>query len=734
MPGIFSWKRFSSLRIAVLLGAMFSLLRFHGCSYLDLLDLRAGDYRLVQRGARPGTSDVVIVAVDDPSLEQFGRWPWSRALMAQLVDRLTNAGAAVIGFDIVQSEPASDRRVDALRERLTNVDDRTWDTLRRALDQGAADDARLTDAVQASGRVVLGYFFDLERDAGKDNTARLPTYNIVQNSPDRRGETHVPQAHMMQGNLPELTAAARAVGYFNFIPDIDGSYRRAPLGIRFEDQIALPLSLAMLQTYRPQIPLAIRFAENGVESLRFGTESIPVAQDGELLINYCGPRYTFRHLSAADILTGHSDPELVRNKLVLVGVTATAVADIRVTPVDGKFPGVEIHANVLDNVLRHDFILRPWWTVVVEIAAILLSTMSLGVFLHYARGILGAIVAVVVLGGYLVVSQQVFVLYGLPLTVVYPLLAVSLTYGGISLQHYMVEEREKRKIRDAFGLYLSPSLARLVSERPETLALGGDKRDLTVLFSDIRGFTTISEQLDAEMLVELLNHFLGEMTDVIFANDGMLDKYIGDAIMAVWGAPLPQTDHAARACRAALQMVARLQTLEEKWVQRGWPVLHIGVGLNSGPMVVGNMGSARRLSYTVIGDNVNLGSRLEGLTKMYGSQIIASEATVQAAGDTVVARELDLVRVKGKRLPVRIFEIVAPGDERPAWTPLLERFTAGLTAYRGRRWDEAIAAFESVAELRANDGPAQLYIQRCRDMQITPPPATWDGVTIMDTK
>ncbi|MFI5397002.1 MAG: CHASE2 domain-containing protein [Candidatus Binatia bacterium] len=728
------WQRLSSFRIAVLLGIMLSLLRFHGCRYLDLIDLRARDYRLLHRGAQQGSSDIVIVAVDDASLEQFGRWPWSRARVAELIDRLTEADVAVIGFDIIQSERAADADLDTLRDRLVGIDDHTWEVLRRALNQGAVDEERLAQAVRASGRTVLGYFFDFEERVANDDSVRLPTYNIVQNSRSHDGEIRVPLAQRLKSNLPELTAAARAVGYFNFFPDDDGTHRRAPLVIRFKDQMALPLSLAMLQVYRPQVPLVIRFADFGVESVHFGSESIPVAEDGQMFINYRGPRNTFRYVSAADVLTRHVESDLLRGKMVLVGVTATAVADVRVTPFDPSLPGVEIHANVLDNILRRDFLTRPEWSVLAEIGVILSLALFLGGILHSARGVSGAVITVALLAAYLVLSQRVFLSYGLPLSLAYPFLAIGLTHAVVSLQHYVVEEREKRKIRDAFGLYLSPSLARLVSEQPEMLALGGDKRELTVMFADIRDFTTIAEGLEPEVLVDLLNAFLGEMTEVIFAHDGMLDKYVGDAIMAVWGAPLPQADHAARACRAALEMVGRLHILNQQWNQRGWPALKIGVGLNTGSMVVGNMGSARRLSYTVIGDNVNLGSRLEGLNKMYGSHIIASEATILAVANTVVARELDLVRVKGRRLPVRIFEIVGPGDERAAWAPMLERFATGIAAYRQRRWDDAIAAFRSVLEIQADDGAAQLYLKRCRDMLVSPPDLQWDGVTAIDMK
>jgi adenylate cyclase len=709
-------------------------LRFSGCHYLELIDVRAVDYRFLQRGVQPASPEVVILGIDDASLERLGRWPWSRPVIARLVDRLVAANAAVIGFDIVQSEVTQQTDIEALREHVKGVDDRTWTAIRDALSTGAAADEVLVGAVKASGRTVLGYFFDFSgQDSGR-GAARVATYNIVQNLGKGKGEARLPLAPAVRANLPALTEAGREVGYFNFLPDADGSYRRAPLAIRFGTQMAVPLSLAMLRAYNPQNTLAIRIADYGVESVHVGPVAVPVTEDGEMLVNYRGPGKTFRHVSAADFLEGTVPPEIFRDKLVLVGVTATALADIRVTPFDGIFPGVEIHANVIDNILRRDFILQPPWMVLMEVGVILVAVMVLGVVLHFARGLSGAVVAAALVAVYLVGSQWLFVSFGMPLGLVYPLLAIGLTYSVISVQHYVLEEGEKRKIRDAFGLYLSPHLARLVSERPEMLALGGEKRELTVLFSDIRGFTTMSERLEPEALVELLNEYFGKMTDVIFSQDGTLDKYIGDAIMAVWGAPMPQSDHALRACQAALGMVSGLAALVADWRQRGLPPLDIGIGINTGPMVVGNMGSARRLSYTVIGDNVNLGSRLEGLNKMYGSHIIAGEATVQAVRGALVVRELDLVRVKGKRLPVRIFEVLGAAQERERWAALLSSFDEALAAYREQRWDEAIFAFAAVLEKYPDDGPAQLYIERCRDMLAAPPESDWDGVTIMETK
>jgi adenylate cyclase len=410
------------------------------------------------------------------------------------------------------------------------------------------------------------------------------------------------------------------------------------------------------------------------------------------------------------------------------------VQDIRVTPFDAVFPGVEIHANVIDNILRGDFISQPRFLVVGDILAILALSLIVGIAMRYVRGVAAAFATAAVVAAYLVGTQRLFVTEGLPLTLVYVLLAILLTYVSIALTHYLTEERERKKVRKVLELYLSPSMAEYVSDHPDQLKLGGEKRELTVFFSDIRGFTTISESLEPEALVELLNVYLGEMTQIVFRHEGMLDKYIGDAVMAVWGAPLPDPEHAKRACEATLEMVSRLRELNESWQPRGWPTLRIGIGINTGPMVFGNMGSAEHFSLTVMGDNVNLGSRLEGLNKLYGTTVLTAEATMDHIGDIVAKRELDLVRVKGKFQPVRIYEILGLASEQEKWGGLIERFAVGLAAYRERRWQEARGIFAAIAVEYHGDGPSKLYMERCEVMIAAPPGPDWEGVTVMETK
>jgi adenylate cyclase len=696
-----------------------------------LLDTRAVDYRLLQRGPRPASPDVVIVAVDEASIERIGRWPWSRAVMARLLDRISAARPAAVGFDIVQSEAS---RASSIRALIEEADEPTRRAIERVLPEDLSEDDALVEAVGRAGNAVLGYFFDFEAKQDSEERPRLGTYNVVRDRGGGRGSRNLPKARRAVANLPALGAAAGDTGYFNVFPSRgDGALRKVPMAIRYAGEITLPLSLAMLRVARGE-PASIELADFGVRSVKLGSTEIPVSEDGQMLLNYRGPGRTFRHLSARDVLEGKARAEDLSGKLVLVGVSAVGVGDIRVTPFDEVYPGVELHATAMDNILRRDFLWQPKLTVLLEIGVILLFCAALGLGLGRARGVAGLAVAVALLATYLATSQWLFVTRGLPLSLVYPLLAISLTYIGISVQHYVVEERERRKTRRALELYLSPSMARLVSEQPERLKLGGERREMTVLFSDIREFTAISEGLEPEALVDLLNVYLGEMTESVFSHEGMLDKYVGDAVMAVWGAPLPQADHATRACRAALMMHERLARLNGEARKRGWPIMQMGVGLNSGPMIFGNMGSTHHLSLTVMGDNVNLGARLEGLTKTYGTGIIASESTVRAAGDAIVAREIDLVRVKGKQVAVRIFDVLGLSEQRDRWSRLCERFAEGLSAYRGRRWHEALDIFSAIRVEWPDDSPSSVYVERCRATLLAPPAADWEGVTVMEVK
>jgi adenylate cyclase len=395
---------------------------------------------------------------------------------------------------------------------------------------------------------------------------------------------------------------------------------------------------------------------------------------------------------------------------------------------------VEIHATVVDNILHRNFLKHSGLTRFIDLCAIIFFGLAIGLIIPRLRAVSGIIAALIILVAFVAANMFIFSSYNVWLNIVYPVLTMIVIYLGITIYRYIKEEREKKKIRGAFQYYLTASVINEMLKDPTKLKLGGDKKDLTVLFSDIRGFTSISEKLTPEELVRLLNEYLTAMTNVVFKYEGLLDKYMGDAIMAVFGAPLDQPDHPQRACWTALNMMSELHRLQKKWQEEGRPALNIGIGINTGDMVVGNMGSEMRFDYTVMGDMVNLGSRLEGINKEYGSNIIISEFTYKAVKEAMCCRELDWVRVKGKKLPVKIYELLGEKKDESKWKDFIAGFEEGLALYRAAKWDEAIASFQKVLGIRAEDEASRIYIERCKNLKEQPPAQPWDGVFIMKTK
>ena len=728
-------NRINSFRLALGVAVGLSFLRFTGCAPMAILDTRAVDYRALYRGAMRPSSEVVVVAIDEASITTVGRWPWPRGTLARLLRNVCTAGPRAIGVDLVNSEPSLPVDIDAFEEAPPTVDAASWRVFRETLGKLPSEDAILAAAIRDCDKIVLGYFFDLVRKSPQPTAAGISEYNLARASEDGKGELQVRAANVVVANLPELTAAARSTGYLNSPIDLsDGHLRRLPMVLRYNDRYAVPLALSMLRVANPGSELSLQFKSFGVARVQLNGTSIPVDEAGRMTLNPRGPGGTFETIPAAEVLSGRAI-EALAGKLVVVGVTATALVDVRPMAFDGVFPGVEVHATALDNILAGDMLHQPRWIVLVEIASIFLFVLLLGRVLEEVRGAQGALLAFACVLAYLACSQWLFEAARVPLGLVYPVAAIVLTYALISVFHFRTEQRARQRTSDAFGRYLTPELARIASENPEALKLGGDKRTLTVLFSDIRGFTGISENLEPEVLVEMLNEYLTLMTDAVHAHHGMIDKYVGDAVVAIWGGlPEQRPDHAILACKAALSMLDALDGFIEHSKGRGWPNLEIGVGIHTGEMIVGNMGSADHLSYTVIGDNVNLGSRLEGLTKTYGVRAIVSEATVVAASGGITARELDRVAVMGKRQPVRIFELVPESRGNGAHATVLREFESARAAYDQRNWEVALARFEAILEHDPSDGPSRLFAKRCREFTQSPPSDDWEGVTVMDSK
>ncbi|MDD5476136.1 MAG: adenylate/guanylate cyclase domain-containing protein [Syntrophales bacterium] len=738
----------SPFKIAVMVIFMMVFFYFLRIPFFNFMELKTLDLRFVSRGVVSPGSETVIAAIDEKSLSELGRWPWRRTVIAELINRLDEYGVKAIGFDIVFAEPDEHGSLDALQSvardlELIGMDDHRVLEVVAGQIAAADTDAVLARAIEDAGKVTLGYFFyTSERDAAHLSEEALAAgaeslvgsqYQAVRftGTPNKVFTIH---AFAAAANIPVLSEVAENSGFFNAIPDVDGTNRWAPMVIGYDDTYFPSLSLATLMVYRDWPLLAMRVSDLGVDQVVFDETVIPVDSTGRMLINYRGPGETFPHYSISDIIQGSLDPELFSGKIVLVGATATGIYDLRVTPFSTVYPGIEIHANVIDNILREDFLKRPDWTYIADMLPVLILGFIMVPFLSRMKALFGLIFTLVLVSSYIFFNLFLFTEYNLWLNMVYPVITILLVYVGITLYRYITEEREKKKIRGAFQYYLTESVINEMLKDPDKLKLGGDKKDLTVLFSDIRGFTSISEMLSPEDLVHLLNEYLTAMTDKVFKQEGLLDKYMGDAIMAVYGAPLDQPDHALRACRTALDMMDAMKVLQAKWTEEGKPVLDIGIGINTGDMVVGNMGSEMRFDYTVMGDSVNLGSRLEGINKEYGTNIVISEFTYEKIKDQLQCRELDQVQVKGKNRPVKIYELLGPlGDSGHDYS-FLPLFEKGLSMYRQCQWDSAIESFENVLEIKPGDFASQMYIDRCKELRGNPPESGWDCVFRMTKK
>ena len=747
--------RVSPLTLSLALTAILIAAYLFGFTYSEIMELKARDLRFNVRGKIKPGPEVVLAVVDEKSLDEIGRWPWPRARIAEVVRILDEAGAKVVGFDIGFVEPdqnSSLKLIQRLEEKMqqTGVSSPAVKQFLEKEYSEADNDKILADTIKSVRMpVVLGYFLRIER--GQD-TAHV-TEEDVRNNIDRLHDANYPfvrlsdpsidpdkaafpRAFMPVANIKLLGDAAASSGYMNMFQDIDGTVRWIPMVITIEDKQYLPLSLQTLRFALGEESVSLFVSRVGAERIELGPYRLPTDEMGRFLVNYRGPARTFPHVSMADILARRFEPGTFKDKIVLAGATAVGIYDLRTTPFATDYPGLEVHANVIDNVLRQDFLTRPNWAAIFDLGAMLLVALLLGLVLPKLTAFLGLAFGLSVLGAEAGVNYLFFV-KGVWLNIVFPTLTVGLVYTGITVFRYVTEEREKRKIKGAFQTYVHPSVVNEMLKDPARLKLGGEKKMLTVLFSDIKGFTSISEKLDPEALVNFLNEYLTAMTNLVFQYDGLLDKYIGDAVMAVYGTPLELPNHPLLACRTGLDMQAKLAELRETWARRdaSLPKMEVRVGINTGIMVAGNIGSETRFDYTVIGDEVNLGSRLEGINKEYGTSIVISETTYGQVKDEMVCRELDLVAVKGKAQPVRIYELVGRATEVPEERrQLIQAFSQGLKAYQVQDWERARKVFGQVDAHFPGDGPTQVFVDRVDALKKNPPPKDWNGVFVMTTK
>ncbi|HUQ24660.1 MAG TPA: adenylate/guanylate cyclase domain-containing protein [Burkholderiales bacterium] len=658
-------------------------LREYEVPLLDQLELKTYDMRMRALDA-PRPQHVTIAAIDEQSLARVGRWPWSRSVHAELARRLDEAGAKVIAFDIFFSERES-ARADGQLARALGATKKTVLSTVFLLDQREArylGEVGAQAGLKAIGPQAIG-------DAG-GREPRYKSYGVI-------------------ANIPELQASALYAGHINVLPDADGIYRRVPLVMLHGDRYFPSFDVQVARAFNTDRQLDLKLDDQGVVTLSIAGREFRPDTQGQLLVRYRGRAgTTFDRVSVADILDRKADPALLRDRVVLIGGTATSLGDIRATPLDSAPPGVELRANVIENLIDGRVIERPDWMALVDVT-MMLAIGLLMVWLLPRLGISGGgLLAAVLVGGYVALAVYLFRGEGLWLNLVYPSLLIVLLFATATLVSYFFTLSEKRYLKLAFQHYVPPAVVEDLVADAGALRLGGEKRRLTVLFSDIRGFTTLSEGMQPEELVKLMNEYFTVMTDRVFAERGSLDKYIGDAIMAVYGAPVAETEHPKQACRSALAMLSALETLQEKWKPMGLPVIGIGVGINTGPMIVGNMGSATRFNYTVVGDAVNLASRIESLNKTYGTSILISEYTYEDVKDEFSnVREVDSVRVRGREQPVRLYELFPKGRFT---ADFLEEYRQAYAAMNAGDYARSAAMFEKLAG--NGDGVSAFHAQR----------------------
>jgi len=730
-------RRFGYARLvclALLIGLV--ALRIADLAPVEELRVRTFDtFQLIDprvKTARP----VTIIDIDEKSLAKLGQWPWPRTRIADLIANLTRLGAVVIGFDIVFAEP--DRlNPDVAADTIRNLDEETRAKL-RAL---PSNDQVFADAMRRS-RVVLGESGLPYVLSEFDNT--LPVTGLAM-----LGE--VPQPFLLDfpgllRNVDVLEQAAAGRGLFTIKPERDGIVRRVPMMMQAQGATMPSLSFEILRVATGTDTIFIKSDKAGIKSIAVKGFEVPTDRNGQLWIHFAR-RDPSIYVSASDVLEGRVAPERIARKLVLIGTSAVGLLDLKTTPIDPVMPGVEVHAQVLESALTRSVLSQPNYGIVVELCA----AIVLGILVIAFAPLFGPITLVAVGGLFasLLVgtSWYFYTQHRLLIDFTYPLLSTTAIYLTLIFSSFVREQAQRRQIRSAFGQYLSPALVEQLAQSPEKLVLGGEEREMTIMFSDVRGFTTISESYkhDPQGLTTLMNRFLTPLTNAILARKGTIDKYMGDAIMAFWNAPLDDKEHQLNACEAAVDMLERIDALNKQReieAQEGghtYIPLNVGVGLNTGVCVVGNMGSDLRFDYSVLGDSVNLASRLEGQSKEYGFPIIVGSKTALAVKEKFAILELDFIMVKGKKEPEVIYAIA--GREDTAHSGRFQRLRnltiEMLACYRSRDWEGALAAIErgrNTDDAGALELLYNLYEARILGYQQNPPPNDWNGAFALLTK
>lgn len=699
--------------------------------FIHRLDYLTYDLRYKNNPTRHAEKDFVkIVAIDEKSLTQEGRWPWSRDKIAALLKKIQASGAAVVAFDILFTEPETNIAQEVIDKlNIQGIKNQQLDQLLNNVAPSFDYDQMLAQQLK-QGTNVLGIL--LANETVK-SVGELPAPIYILNAAEKT--LAIPEMQSYAANIPILQKATQHGGFLSIFPDDDGILRRAPLLLSYQGKLypSLALEATRLYLYGDKINLVSHLINNVpvLEGVTLGHYTIPTDQYGQVLIPYVDPKHNFTYFSATDVLNSKKPIPELQNTIVFVGATALGLTDLRATVMSSVQPGVEIHASIAAGLLQQNFPSMPPWAKGAELLTLLIIGLLLAFLLPFIGAFWQVALTLLVLGGlfgsniWFWREENLALPVALPIVLTFILAGLNISYG------FFAENYRRRQLKEMFNQYVPRAHIDAMLKSSEDFGLTGETREMTVLFADIRDFTHISENLTVTELKEMLNIFFTELTDVILKNNGTVDKYIGDLVMAFWGAPLENKNHAADGLRAAFQMQEACKKLQPVFDKRGLPPIKIGIGINTGTMNVGDMGSKFRRSYTVLGDAVNTGSRVESLTKYYHVSIIATEFTAAGEGN-IIFRHLDKITVKGKDKPIIIYEPLCyrnslKENELQALLAELEQLKQAIHYYDGQEWDKSLLLFKQLQADHPQVFLYQLYIERIdtlRQQKVE----NWDGV------
>ncbi|MFW2566049.1 CHASE2 domain-containing protein [Aliarcobacter butzleri] len=687
----------------------------------DSLDNRLRDYLFTIRGELPHNQNVVIVDIDETSIKSLGQWPWSRDKLAKILENLTLANVGIVGLDIVFAEEDRTSPHKILEDlKIYKKDVPNYDL-------------EFANIVENSP-VILGYQFDLVK---KDNTnAKVPQIPAIFIEKDKpQDKSYLIEAYNTILNIPQIQDKAYSSGFFNNIPDDTGIIRSVPLIISYDDTIYPSLALEVIRVINDTQKVVVQYNENGISNIVLDDISIPTDRYGRMLINFRGPERSFKYISAIDIYNNSFDKSEIDGKIVLIGTSAAGLFDLRATPFDSIFPGVEVHANIIDNILMQDFIYKASWLDGANILIIFVLSIIVVMLTTYTTFWANPIIFISFSISYLFLVYNLLFDYGIVLNILFPIATVLIASIMTTLFDYFYNIKKEEAIKVKFASKVSKNVMDDILKNIDKNEFSAKSKEVTIFFSDIRGFTNISEKLDAKDLISFLNRYMQPMSEIIIKYQGTIDKFIGDAIMAYWNAPIDIKNHCDLALKASLEQLEVLEKLNVELQKENLPKIDIGIGLNTGTVIVGEMGSSLRSDYTVIGDTINLGSRVESLCKYYDSKLNISNFTKDKLQEEYIFRFLDLVKVKGKNEPVEIWQVLGSGEAKESLKEELDLYHKAIEFYKNSDFVNALEIFESLEnnENKTNKNIYKIYITRCKEF-IKTPPKNFDGVYEHTTK